>query len=84
MGRPLQIEYEAALYHATSRGNDRKKIFFGKEDFEKIKSYMKEGQEKCGYLIHPNSKIAQLVGGLSYSTVAKAHQRFSARLTRDS
>ena len=27
MARPLRIEYDGALYHATSRGNERKPIF---------------------------------------------------------
>jgi REP element-mobilizing transposase RayT len=27
MARPLRIEYDGALYHLTSRGNDRKAIF---------------------------------------------------------
>jgi len=27
MGRPLRVEYAGAIYHITSRGNERKKIF---------------------------------------------------------
>jgi hypothetical protein len=27
MARPLRIEFDGALYHVTSRGNDRKAIF---------------------------------------------------------
>jgi DNA-binding MarR family transcriptional regulator len=27
MARPLRIEYDGALYHVTSRGNERKAIF---------------------------------------------------------
>ena len=27
MARPLRIEYPGALYHVTSRGNERKDIF---------------------------------------------------------
>jgi hypothetical protein len=27
MARPLRIEYDGALYHVTSRGNERKPIF---------------------------------------------------------
>jgi len=27
MARPLRIEYDGALYHLTSRGNERKAIF---------------------------------------------------------
>ena len=32
MARPLRIEFPGALYHLTSRGNERKKIFFRDED----------------------------------------------------
>ena len=32
MGRPLRIEYSGALYHITSRGNERKKIFLDDGD----------------------------------------------------
>lgn len=32
MGRPLRIEYPGALYHITSRGNERKKIFLDDGD----------------------------------------------------
>ena len=32
MSRPLRIEFEGALYHVTSRGNARQKIFFNDVD----------------------------------------------------
>ncbi len=32
MARPLRIEYDGALYHVTSRGNERKSIFKDDED----------------------------------------------------
>lgn len=32
MARPLRIEYDGALYHVTSRGNDRKAIFKNDSD----------------------------------------------------
>jgi putative transposase len=34
MARPLRIEYDGALYHVTSRGNDRKAIFKDDSDRE--------------------------------------------------
>ena len=52
MARPLRIEYEGAFYHVTSRGNERKKIYYAKSDYEKFKSYLKDGQDKYGYLLH--------------------------------
>jgi REP element-mobilizing transposase RayT len=36
MGRPLRIEYAGALYHITSRGNERKKIFLDDGDRKKF------------------------------------------------
>jgi chromosomal replication initiation ATPase DnaA len=37
MARPLRIEYKGAFYHITARGNERKRIFFSKIDYEKFK-----------------------------------------------
>ncbi len=52
MARPLRIEYEGAFYHVTSRGNERKQIYYARADYEKFKSYLKEAQKKYGYLLH--------------------------------
>jgi putative transposase len=52
MARPLRIEYEGAFYHITSRGNERNAIFYEKSDYERFKSYLKEAQERYGYLLH--------------------------------
>jgi len=34
MARQLRIQYPDAFYHVTSRGNEQKEIFRGKEDYE--------------------------------------------------
>lgn len=52
MARPLRLEYEGAFYHVTARGNERKKIFFAKTDYEKFKQCLKEAEEKYGYVLH--------------------------------
>ena len=52
MARPLRIEFEGALYHVTARGNERRKIFFTKRDFEKFKEYIAGAQKKYGFLLH--------------------------------
>jgi putative transposase len=52
MARPLRIEYEGAVYHVTARGSERGKIFFSKRDYEKFKEYLKEAQEKHGFILH--------------------------------
>ena len=33
MAKPLHIECEGVFYHVTSCGNERKKIFYAKADF---------------------------------------------------
>lgn len=44
MGRPLRIEYPGALYHITSRGNERKDIFLEDEDrYEFLSGKRKKG-----------------------------------------
>ena len=59
MARPVRIEYEGAFYHAANRGNERKKIFTSKSDFERFKSYLEEAQDKYasilqGYILMSN------------------------------
>ena len=63
MARPLRIEYEGAFYHITARGNDRKRVFFSKADY--------------------NSQIADMFGGVSCSAIAKANERFLAKIMKD-
>ncbi|MBI5748394.1 MAG: transposase [Nitrospinae bacterium] len=52
MGRPLRIEYAGALYHITSRGNERRKIF--RDDTDKITflNILKDYHDRFGILIH--------------------------------
>ena len=52
MARALRIEYEGAVYHVTSRGNERKKIFFTKRDYEKFKEYIDECKKKFNFVLH--------------------------------
>jgi REP element-mobilizing transposase RayT len=52
MARPLRIEYEGAFYHVTSRGNEGRKVFFSKSDYEKFLDYLKLAEEKFRYLLH--------------------------------
>lgn len=52
MARPLRIEYDAAVYHVTSRGNKRKHIFKDDEDIKVIfiSGYPRSMLEKRGVL----------------------------------
>lgn len=52
MGRPLRIEYEGALYHITSRGNERRKIFLDDRDRITFLEILKDYHARFGILIH--------------------------------
>lgn len=52
MGRPLRIEYVGALYHITSRGNERKNIYLEEEDRLKFISILEDYHDRYGILIH--------------------------------
>jgi putative transposase len=52
MGRPLRIEYAGALYHITSRGNERRKIFLDDADRKKFLGILEEYHDRYGILIH--------------------------------
>jgi len=52
MARPLRIEFEGALYHITSRGNEKKAIFRGAKDFARFLAVVNRAHERYGTLIH--------------------------------
>ncbi len=52
MARPLRIEYAGALYHITSRGNERKDIFKNERDFEKFLTYLATAVQRYKAAIH--------------------------------
>ncbi len=52
MGRPLRIEYPCALYHITSRGNEKRNIFFDDLDRIKFLGILEEYHNRYGILIH--------------------------------
>ncbi len=52
MARPLRIEYEGALYHVTSRGNDRNAIFFTDTDCEAFLRLLGEVVERYSWICH--------------------------------
>ncbi len=52
MGRPLRIEYPSALYHITSRGNERKQIYLDAEDSLKFLAILEDYHDRYGILIH--------------------------------
>lgn len=52
MARPLRIEYDGAVYHVTSRGNERKNIFRDDEDRLLFLDILKKVNEKHNWLCH--------------------------------
>jgi REP element-mobilizing transposase RayT len=52
MARPLRIEYEGAVYHVTSRGNERKHIFRNDEDREIFLNTLEKVNKRFNWLCH--------------------------------
>ena len=52
MARPLRIEYDGAVYHVTSRGNERKNIFKDDEDRLLFLDILKKVNERHNWLCH--------------------------------
>jgi len=52
MARPLRIEYPGAVYHVTSRGNARNKIFNDDQDREILLSVLGEVVKRYNWLCH--------------------------------
>jgi len=52
LARQLRIEYPGALYHVTSRGNEKKDIFRSIKDREKFLSYLSLAWERHGAVFH--------------------------------
>lgn len=52
MARPLRIEYEGALYHVTSRGNERKDIYYTKRDNDVFREIMESAYKRFKIIIH--------------------------------
>jgi putative transposase len=52
MARPLRIEFEGALYHVTSRGNDREMIFFTDTDRVAFLELLHDVVERFSWVCH--------------------------------
>jgi REP element-mobilizing transposase RayT len=52
MARPLRIEYAGAVYHITARGNERKKIYLSKCDYEKFIQNLADAKKKYNIVLH--------------------------------
>lgn len=52
MARPLRLEFTGALYHITSRGNERKAIYFDDTDFELFLMLLGKVCEQYNWVVH--------------------------------
>ena len=59
MARPLRIEFKGALYHIFSRGNERRDIFLGDDDYELFLGALEEMSDRfevdiCAFVLMSN------------------------------
>jgi REP-associated tyrosine transposase len=52
MARPLRIEYDGALYHVTSRGNERKPIFRDDTDRKLFLKILSQVIDRFNWICH--------------------------------
>ena len=52
MSRPLRLEFADALYHITSRGNDRNLIYLQDDDFELFLQVLADVCERYNWVVH--------------------------------
>ena len=52
MSRPLRLEYPGAVYHVTSRGNERARIFWDDQDRESFLSVLGSVVKRHNVLSH--------------------------------
>jgi putative transposase len=52
MARPLRLEFKGAVYHLTSRGNARQKIFFSDADRELFIETLTHVISRYGWICH--------------------------------
>jgi len=52
MARPLRIEYPGAVYHITSRGNERKPIFIEEEDRKNFLNLLYNVNKRYNWICH--------------------------------
>jgi REP element-mobilizing transposase RayT len=49
MARPLRIEFPGAIYHVTSRGNARQKIFADERDYQRMRDGLAQTVQRHGW-----------------------------------
>lgn len=52
MARPLRIEYPGAVYHVTSRGNEKKSVFKDDTDRRNFLNTLRHVNKRCNWICH--------------------------------
>lgn len=52
MSRPLRLEFAGALYHVTSRGNERKAIYAEDADFDLFLEVLAQVCQRFNWVVH--------------------------------
>jgi REP element-mobilizing transposase RayT len=52
MARPPRIIYNGAFYHVPARGNERRKIFLSRADYDKFLDYLSGAAHKYAIILH--------------------------------
>ena len=52
MARPLRIEFPGAVYHLTSRGNEKRHIFLGDEDRKSFLNLLADVNTRYHWICH--------------------------------
>jgi len=52
MARPLRIEYPGAVYHVTSRGNEKKPVFRDEQDRENFLNTLRHVNKRYSWICH--------------------------------
>ena len=81
MSRPIRLEYAGALYHVTSRGNERKPIFLEDADFELFLEVLSEVCDRYNWVIHSWCLIKNCVRPPAKEVVAKVLKLRNQRST---
>jgi putative transposase len=55
MGRPLRISFAGGVFHITSRGNNREKIFLDESDFHRYKALLRKYRTKYDFKLYAYS-----------------------------
>jgi REP element-mobilizing transposase RayT len=57
MSSPLRLEFAGALYHVTSRGNERKIIYLQEDDFELFLGILSDVCKHYNWIIMSSSTL---------------------------